>query len=127
MGKKFLIDTNFIIYFLEGSLPDKANNFFEKISPVISVITEIELLSGKNISNSGLLRINSFLKLSIIYNVFDADIVRHTIAIRKQSKIKLPDAIIAATALANKLDLVTHNTSDFKNISGLHVIDPWKL
>jgi len=42
-------------------------------------------------------------------------------------KIKLPDAIIAATAIVYDLILVTRNISDFKNIDGLHVVDPHML
>jgi predicted nucleic acid-binding protein len=53
--------------------------------------------------------------------------VNKTIAIRKSKTIKLPDAIIAATALTYSLILVTSNTSDFKNIQGLNVIDPRSL
>lgn len=50
-----------------------------------------------------------------------------TAEIRKGSKIKLPDAIIAATALIQNLTLLTRNISDFKNIVGLQVIDPFKI
>ena len=40
---------------------------------------------------------------------------------------KLPDAVIAATALQNGLVLVSRNTKDYKNIQGLEVIDPYGL
>jgi len=45
--------------------------------------------------------------------------------IRKQYKIKLPDAIIAATARIYNLTLLTRNTKDFQEISGLLTINPW--
>jgi predicted nucleic acid-binding protein len=51
-------------------------------------------------------------------------VVNQTIELRKQYKTKLPDAILAATALANGLVLISRNLSDFKNITGLEVIDP---
>lgn len=54
-------------------------------------------------------------------------VVNQTIALRNQHKIKLPDAIIAATALVHGFELVSRNTSDFKNITGLTVIDPHTL
>jgi predicted nucleic acid-binding protein len=50
-----------------------------------------------------------------------------TAVIRKQYRIKLPDAIIAATALVHDLTLITRNTSDFKNIEGLKIIDLFNL
>lgn len=54
-------------------------------------------------------------------NVFDLndDVVRKTIELRKNHKIKLPDAIIAATALIYDLTVLTRNTTDFNKISGL--------
>jgi predicted nucleic acid-binding protein len=51
------------------------------------------------------------------------DVINATIQVRKSKKIKLPDAIIAATAIANNLQLITQNTVDFKNIEGLQIID----
>jgi predicted nucleic acid-binding protein len=51
-------------------------------------------------------------------------IVDQTIELRKQYKIKLPDAIIASTALIHGFDLISRNTNDFKNIPTLKVLDP---
>ncbi len=57
----------------------------------------------------------------------DKDTVDKVIEIRQNYKIKLPDAIIAATALINNLELVTANTADFLKIhNGLVVINPLK-
>jgi predicted nucleic acid-binding protein len=54
-------------------------------------------------------------------------VVDYTIEIRKKYKTKLPDAIIAATALANDLILISRNVVDFKNIEGLNLSDPYSL
>lgn len=54
-------------------------------------------------------------------------IVNQTIEIRKVHKIKLPDAIISATALVHDFKLISRNISDFKNIGGLTVVDPHSL
>jgi predicted nucleic acid-binding protein len=54
-------------------------------------------------------------------------VIQQTIAIRQQKKIKLGDAIIAATALVYNYKIVTRNVSDFNGISGLVVIDPHLL
>ncbi|NJK84443.1 MAG: type II toxin-antitoxin system VapC family toxin [Saprospiraceae bacterium] len=61
--------------------------------------------------------------ISIIFEL-ESDIKRKTAEIRKAYKIKLPDAIIAATALAYDLTLLTRNVSDFKNIDGINLINP---
>jgi predicted nucleic acid-binding protein len=48
-----------------------------------------------------------------------------TADIRKNHKIKLPDAIIASTALVYDFILITRNTKDFKDIEGLELINPF--
>jgi predicted nucleic acid-binding protein len=55
------------------------------------------------------------------------EMVDETIAIRKIHKIKLPDAIIAATAKTKNLTLITRNETDFDSVSGLTIINPWKI
>jgi predicted nucleic acid-binding protein len=54
-------------------------------------------------------------------------IIEKTITIRQTKKIALGDAIIAATALVYDLVVISRNVSDFKNITGLQVIDPHSL
>jgi predicted nucleic acid-binding protein len=57
----------------------------------------------------------------------EQSIKEKTAEIRKMYKIKLPDAIIAATALVYNLTLITRNVNDFKKIDGLRIIDPYNL
>ncbi len=71
-------------------------------------------------------KVKNFIKDSIVLNI-SPHVIEECVKLRKGKKIKTPDAIIAATALANKLILVSHNTFDFKNIKGLKVIDPHNL
>jgi predicted nucleic acid-binding protein len=49
---------------------------------------------------------------------------KQLIELRMAHKIKLPDAIIAATALVNGLGVVSRNASDFNKVPGLDVVDP---
>ena len=51
-------------------------------------------------------------------------LIDKTILIRKNHKIKLSDAIIAATCLVHGLEVLTLNTKDFENIVGLKVSQP---
>jgi predicted nucleic acid-binding protein len=50
-----------------------------------------------------------------------------TAEIRKAHKVKLPDAIIAATAVEFDLTLLTRNTNDFKNIEALKLANPFEI
>jgi predicted nucleic acid-binding protein len=50
-----------------------------------------------------------------------------TAEIRKKYNIKLPDAIIAATAIVYGLKLVTRNEKDFAQIKGLNIINPFNI
>jgi len=114
MGQEYLLDTNVIIDFSALKLPEKA---YEQLStiidsfPQISIINKIELLSISDVPE----QILAFVDEAYVIKL-DDDIVSKTIEIRRKYKLKLPDAIIAATAIVMKLHLVTHNVNDFKGI-----------
>lgn len=88
-------------------------------------MTKIELLGFRS---SALEKefLKKFISNAIILEL-NKEIVDTTIDIRTQKKIKIPDAIIAATALVFDFTLLTRNTEDFKSISGLKIINPWVL
>ncbi|TDB61346.1 PIN domain-containing protein [Arundinibacter roseus] len=69
------------------------------------------------------------LDTNTLLDVFTIEVAGHnlakTIEIRRKHKIKLPDAIIAATALVHHLTLVTNNVSDFARIENLLVVNPF--
>ena len=94
-------------------------------TPNISVITQIEVLRYNAPKHAELI-LNDFVSECRIINL-DEEIVEQTIAICKSKRIKLPDAIIAATALVHELTLITRNTADFKNIEGLETLDPYLI
>jgi predicted nucleic acid-binding protein len=126
MGKRYLIDTNIIIYFLSQELPPNGLKFISKIIDDefnLSVISKIEVLGYPNIKESTV----KFIALGNVFNI-DDKIVDVTIQLRREYlKIKVPDAIIAATALVNNFELITRNTKDFKKIKSLKVMDPFDL
>lgn len=68
-------------------------------------------------------KIKGFIEPFVVEGLRD-EIVSRTIKVRKQYRFKLPDAIIAATALVNEATLVTHNKKDFEKVEGLGVVDP---
>lgn len=123
MGQEYLLDTNVIIDFSALKLPEKAYAHLSAIIdsfPQISIINKIELLSISNVPE----QIIAFVDEAYIINM-DDDITSKTIEIRRKYKNKLPDAIIAATAIVMKLHLITHNVNDFRSIKGLKLIDPY--
>lgn len=99
--------------------------FLEKIikkSSQISIILKIELL-GFNTTELYSNTLSNFInEMEVIY--LTTKIVDKTIFIRKKHIAKLPDAIIATTALNQNSILVTHNISDFKNIKNLETLNP---
>lgn len=127
MGVKYLWDTNTAIYYLQQQFPPSAEHFIDSTlsdsSPAISTITEIELLCWKTATEKNLEVLHNFINDSLVFEL-EKDIKLKTADIRKAHKIKLPDAIIAATALINDLTLLTRNVNDFKNIGGLNLINP---
>lgn len=120
MGQQYLIDSNSVIDYLSGNLPPQGMDFMNQIVndiPNISVITKIEVLGYKTTEEAYNL-LSDFVNDSIVINLQDK-IVENTIEIRKEYKIKTPDAIIAATAISCGFTLISRNEKDFKNISNL--------
>jgi predicted nucleic acid-binding protein len=54
-------------------------------------------------------------------------VISNCVKIRRDKKIKPPDAIIAATAIANDYTLISNNDKDFKVIKGLKYINPYSI
>ena len=89
----------------------------------ISVITRMELLSWSGSIEKQTEILEEFVSLSQVFNLSES-IIQETIKVRKAFATKLPDAIIAATALTHDFTLVTRNTKDFNRITGLKVVNP---
>lgn len=127
MGIKYLWDTNTAIYYLQQQFPPSAEEFIDRTlsdsNPAISAITEIELLCWKTATEKDLEILHDFINDALVLEL-EKDVKLKTAEIRKTHKIKLPDAIIAATALVHNLTLITRKENDFKNIDGLELVNP---
>lgn len=95
------------------------------VVPNLSVITQIELLCWKTISLTEQ-RVKDFIEDSAILDI-TPNVIMHCVNIRRNKKVKTPDAIIAATALAYDLTLISNNEKDFSKIKGLKFINPYKI
>ena len=124
MGTKYLIDSNAVIDYLMGRLPDPGMTFMNEVInniPYVSVISKMEVL-GYNAEPDSMSLLVDFFEDAVVFGLTD-EVVDKTIELRKLHRVKLPDAIIAATALVNNLQIITRNASDFKNILGLTTLD----
>ena len=127
MDERFLIDTNISIYFLEGVLPSQSLPFIRSVFSTkvnVSVITQIELLGWAFPDVNQATITGEFVKQALIYPL-DQDVVQQTIVLRRSHRIKLPDAIIAATALVHGLTLISWNDRNFLHVSGLSYRNPF--
>jgi len=99
-SNSYLLDTNTIIYALQRRVTLPTADYS------ISVITEMELLSFPQLSNQEEKVIRKLLSYFSIISLNES-IKEKAIAIRRTKRLKLPDAIIVATAYINKATLVT--------------------
>jgi predicted nucleic acid-binding protein len=123
MDTGHLLDSDVIIGYLAGKIPPSGMKIISGIvdqTPHISVISQIEVLRYNDTPENEAI-LNGFINSSIIHSL-NPTIVKRTIELCKYSKIKLPDAIIAATTLTENFILVTRNNDDFKRISGLKLL-----
>lgn len=126
MAKRYLIDTCSVIKYLNDAIPTAGISFIDKalgIKCIISFVTEIELQVWKPASNVDFDVYMDFIAGSVILGI-DAEIIKQTIKIRKKYKLKIPDAIIAATAMVNDFVLISDNDKDFLKIHGLQYVNP---
>lgn len=124
-----VIDSSIFIDHLREHPP--AKEFFRKLSLtdtsaiLFSALTETELIAGKSCEDSDarsrvLQMLNRFTKVSV-----DNPLALLAGDICRKNALDLPDAVIAATALTHKVELLTRNVSDFKKVEGLKVRSPY--
>jgi len=126
MGLEYLWDTNAVIYYLQNAFTEEGqelmNGIINRHQPAISAITEIELLSWKTTNEKDVSVLNSFISDSVIFEL-EATIKSKTIEIRKAYGLKLPDAIIAATAIIMDLTLISNDRRGFNKIPVLKLLN----
>ncbi|MDQ2772618.1 MAG: type II toxin-antitoxin system VapC family toxin [Bacteroidota bacterium] len=123
---KHLLDSNLLIY---AARPQPSYNvlrtWVERADSCVSAITLVEVLGFVKMQPE------DALFFSIAFDFLPqlditATIISRAIAIRRQIRLKTPDAIIAATALEHGLELVAAD-SDFARVVGLVVLNPFAV
>lgn len=120
MGTGYLIDTSGYSRYLDDMLSVENSDFMDSVledAPAMCFVVKIELRSfqgDKNKENT----IADLVNNCVIMELSD-EIIEKTIELRRKAKIKLPDAIIAATAIVHNLTLLSTNDSDFRKVPKL--------
>jgi len=117
-GTSLLLDTNIVLYLLGGDKTLAA--MLDDKEVYVSFITEMELLSYKNLTAGEENRINAFLADAIVIEM-TIPIKLKAIEIRKATGMKLPDSIIAASCLQMDTPLLTAD-GGFKKVKSLNYL-----
>ena len=114
-GNKYLLDTHIVLYILSGDQILAHYLYLKNL--FLSVISEIELLSYKNLSANEEKQIRDFIaRFRIIY--IDDVIKNESISLRKKYALKLPDCVVAATAISLNIPFITSD-KQFRQVVNL--------
>jgi len=126
---KYLYDTNIFIDYLAEEpavLPIFSEAFLSQHEVIIASIVRIELLSFPELSNEEEAVIADLLmqfeQVPLLPEIED-----RTIQLRRHHRLKLPDALIAATALHCSACIMTRNVDDFKRVPELTLCNPFDM
>jgi len=103
-----LLDTNILIDYLRG-IPQAKSELERYDHCAISVITWMEVMVGTTAQTKA--GTEAFLS-GFALMALDEAVAQRAVAIRQEKRIKLPDAIVWATAQVHNCILVTRNTKD---------------
>ncbi|MEO5917204.1 MAG: type II toxin-antitoxin system VapC family toxin [Luteolibacter sp.] len=120
-----ILDTNIVIYACQPG-GEWLGPWTTHPEAALASVTRIEALGYPGISPEEETAILDFIRSSPIY-ALDDEVIEQAIHLRQQKKMKLGDAIIAATAMAYGIPLVTRNEDDFKHIAGLDLKNPFAI
>ena len=120
----YLIDSDILIYFFNGVVSSEQLDGIFLASFNLSVVSRIEFLGWSGFAGNRDLnaKAREFMHHATIYDL-DCAIADKTIEIRRENRIKVPDAVIAATALTYGHVLVTNNEDDFRSL-GMEMFNP---
>lgn len=104
IGINLFVDTNILVYLLNGN--KYIADILDHNQIHISFITELELLSKQDLSPVEIKHVQGLINQCIVIDINDA-IKKQAITLRKQYRFKIPDALVAASAMYYELPLLT--------------------
>jgi toxin FitB len=117
-----LIDSNIIIYAAQVQ-HSALRQFIARHTPAVSAVSYVEVLGYHGLNLAEQQHFEAFFAAATILSLTQP-VLEQAIKLRRQRKMTLGDALIAATCLVHSFTLVTRNTKDFEWISELSVLDP---
>ena len=117
-----LLDSNIIIY---AALPEHEalRRLISEKEPAVSAVSYVEVLGYHRLTEAERHHFETFFADARILPL-SQPVLDWAVRLRQARKMSLGDALVAGTALANGLTLVTRNTDDFAGIEGLLVHNP---
>ena len=117
-GDSLVLDTNIVLYYLNGE--ETLIPVLEEKLLYLSFITQLELLSFPGISDSEIIAINGFIDECIVIDI-SSRIKDYCIELRKKYRLKLPDAIVTATAQYLNIPIISADR-DIRKIEEIDLI-----
>jgi predicted nucleic acid-binding protein len=117
-----LLDSNIIIYSARPQYR-QVRDFIATNRVAVSAISYVEVLGYTGLTDEDALTFEGIFASIRIFDVVEP-VIRRASELRRQRRMSLGDAIIAATALLHDLTLITRNIGDFNWVAGLRVRDP---
>ena len=114
-GNSVVLDTNIVLYLLNGD--QVLSELLNQKKLYLSFISQLELLGFKGITLKQQIEIGKFIQDCIVIDI----IKKEVISLRRNTRLKLPDCIVIATARFLSLPLITSD-ADFKSIGFSEVI-----
>jgi predicted nucleic acid-binding protein len=117
-GNSVILDTIIVLYLLNGD--QVLSELFNRKKLYLSFISQLELLGFRGITAKQYTELSKFIQECIVIDI-NEEIKKEVISLRKNSKLKLPDSIVLATARFLSLPLITSDQV-FKSIPFTEII-----
>ena len=120
---KALLDSNIVIYAL---IPEHAalRNYLKDLEIHVIQVTRVEVLGFSGLTHDQFLAYET-LMADMTHHEVSRGVIDAAVRLRRQRKMSLGDALIAATALERGLTLITRNARDFQWIPELSIVNPF--
>lgn len=117
-----LLDSNIVIY---AARPEHADlrRFIAEHAPAVSAASYVEVLGYHRLTEDERRHFEAFFAAATVLPLSQA-VLDQAVQLRRRRAMALGDALIAGTALAHHLTLVTRNTRDFAWIDELTLLNP---